>query len=121
MEDIVLQNRRAITAKKTASWVRNRIAVNMVTFYKRRTTTVKYASTWSTAVIVNGVVVVKDSGVLPVKAGQEIRFPVEAKGRFTPVDKDKWMMEHTIGVNPGLSNIHVDDDSGAGVLLNKKE
>ena len=72
-------------------------------------------------VIINGVIAVKDSKVLPINAGQEIRFPVEAKGRFTPVDKDKWMMEHTIGVNPGLSNIHVDDDSGAGVLLNKKE
>jgi N-acyl-D-glutamate deacylase len=72
-------------------------------------------------VIINGVTVVKDSKVLEVNAGQEIRFPVEAKGRFTPLDKDDWKMEHTIGVNPGLSNIHVDDDSGAGVLLNKKE
>ncbi|MBU1235083.1 MAG: amidohydrolase family protein [Proteobacteria bacterium] len=71
-------------------------------------------------VIVNGVIVVKDSEVLPVKAGQEIRFPVEPKGRFTPIDKDDWRMKHTIGVNPGLSNIHV-DDSGAGALLNKKE
>ena len=72
-------------------------------------------------VIVNGVIVVKDSEVLPVKAGQEIRFPVEAKGRFTPLDKDNWKMKHTIGVNPGLSNIHIHDDSGAGALLNKKE
>ena len=70
-------------------------------------------------VIVNGFIVVKDSEVLPVKAGQEIRFPVEAKGKFTPIDKDDWRIKHTIGVNPGLSNIHV-DDSGAGVLLNKK-
>jgi len=66
-------------------------------------------------------IVVKDSEVLPVKAGQEIRFPVEAKGKFTPLDKDNWHMEHTIGVNPGLSKIHLDDDSGAGVLLNKKD
>jgi N-acyl-D-glutamate deacylase len=66
---------------------------------------------------VNGVIVVKDSEVLPVKAGQEIRFPVEAKGRFTPLDKEDWRVQHIIGVNPGLSNIHV-DDSGAGVLLN---
>ena len=71
-------------------------------------------------VIINGVIAVKDSEVLPVKAGQEIRFPVEAKGRFTPLDKDDWKMKHTIGVNPGLLNIHV-DDSGAGALLNKKE
>jgi N-acyl-D-glutamate deacylase len=71
-------------------------------------------------VIINGVIAVKDSKVLPLKVGQEIRFPVEAKGRFTPVEKEKWMMEHTIGVNPGLSKIHVDDDSGAGALLKKK-
>jgi N-acyl-D-glutamate deacylase len=72
-------------------------------------------------VIVNGVVVVKDSEVLPVNAGQEIRFPVEPKGRFTPIDKEDWRVKHTIGVNPGLSTIPVDDDSGAGALLNKKE
>ena len=64
--------------------------------------------------------VVKDSEVLPVKAGQEIRFPVEAKGRFTPLDKDDWRVKHTIGINPGLSHIHV-DDCGAGELLNEKE
>jgi N-acyl-D-glutamate deacylase len=68
-------------------------------------------------VIVNGVIVVKDSEVLPVKAGQEIRFPIEAKGRFKPIDKDDWHMEHTIGINPGLSHPHV-DDCGAGVLFN---
>ncbi len=38
-------------------------------------------------VIVNGVTVVKNSEVLPVKAGQEIRFPIESKGRFTPIDR----------------------------------
>ena len=71
-------------------------------------------------VIVNGVIVVKDSEVLPVKAGKQIRFPIEAKGRFTPIDKEDWRVKHTIGINPGLSNIHV-DDSGAGALLDKKE
>jgi len=71
-------------------------------------------------VIVNGVIVVKDSEVLPVKAGKQIRFPIEAKGRFTPIDKDDWKVKHTIGINPGLSDIHV-DDSGAGELLNQKE
>ena len=54
-------------------------------------------------VIVNGVTVVKNNEVLPVNAGQEIRFPVEAKGRFTPIDKEDWRMKHTIGVNPDLS------------------
>ena len=67
-------------------------------------------------VIVNGVIVVKNSEVLPVKAGQEIRYPVEDKGRFTPLDKDDWRMKHTIGVNPSLQ-IHNYDDSGAGALL----
>ena len=51
-------------------------------------------------VIVNGVIVVKDSEVLAVKAGQEIRFPIENKGRFTPQDREKWLDKHTIGLNP---------------------
>ena len=57
---------------------------------------------------------------MPVKAGQEIRFPIEAKGRFTPIDKEDWRVKHTIGFNPGLSSIHV-DDSGAGALFKKTE
>ena len=71
-------------------------------------------------VIVNGVTVVKDNEVLDINAGQEIRFPVEDKGRFTPIDKEDWRVKHTIGINPGLSKIHI-DDSGAGDLLDKKE
>jgi len=68
-------------------------------------------------VVVNGTVVVKDSQVLPVKPGQEIRFPVEPKGRFKPIGVEGWLNEHTIGLNPELSEIHVDDESGAGQLL----
>jgi hypothetical protein len=35
--------------------------------------------------------VVKDSKVLPdVFPGQPIRFPVEEKGRFEPLDEDTW-------------------------------
>ncbi len=60
-------------------------------------------------VIVNGVTVVKNSEVLPVKAGQEIRFPIEAKGRFTPIVQEKWLNEHTIGLNPELLEGHLDD------------
>jgi N-acyl-D-glutamate deacylase len=71
-------------------------------------------------VIVNGVIVVKDSEVLPVKAGQEIRFPIEAKGRFNPQDREKWLNKHTIGLNPSLLEIQLDDDSGAGEVLDKK-
>jgi len=71
-------------------------------------------------VLVNGVIVVKNSEVLPVKAGKEIRFPVESKGRFIPIEQDKWLNEHTIGLNPSLLEIHLDDDTGAGEVLDKK-
>ena len=40
---------------------------------------------------------VKDSEVLPVKPGQEIRFPVEPKGRFEPIAVGGWLNEYTIG------------------------
>ena len=69
-------------------------------------------------VVVNGVVVVKDSEVLHVKPGQPIRFPVEDKGRLEPVEISKWLNENTIGLNPGLAKAHAHDDSGAGAALN---
>jgi N-acyl-D-amino-acid deacylase len=48
-------------------------------------------------VVVNGTVVVKDSKVLAdVKPGQPIRYPVEEKGRFEPVDVNRWISEKTI-------------------------
>jgi N-acyl-D-glutamate deacylase len=72
-------------------------------------------------VLVNGTIVVKDSEVLPVKPGQEIRFPVEDKGRFKPIELGGWLNEHTIGLNPDLSKIHLEDDSGAGVVLGGNE
>ena len=66
-------------------------------------------------VIVNGTIVVKDSEVLPVRPGQSIRFPVEAKGRFQPVEINKWLGEHSINVpDSGL------DDTGAGAILKQK-
>jgi len=68
-------------------------------------------------VVVNGKIVVKDSKVLPVKAGQQIRFPVEPKGRFKPIEIDGWLNKHTIGLNPGLAAIHAEDSSGAWALL----
>jgi len=71
-------------------------------------------------VIVNGVIVVKNNEVLPVKAGKEIRFPIEAKGRFVPIVREKWLNEYTIGLNPNFLELHLDDDSGAGKLLDKK-
>ena len=62
-------------------------------------------------VIVHGTVVVKDSKALPVKAGQPIRYPVEAKGRYEPASISKWITERTI-----LSALYPTvDDTGAGV------
>jgi len=72
-------------------------------------------------VVVNGAVVVKDSEVLPVKPGQEIRFPVETKGRFKPIEIGGWLNKHTIGLNPDLAKLHGNDESGAGKLLHGEE
>ena len=63
-------------------------------------------------VIVNGTIVVKKGDVLPVKPGQSIRFPVEAKGRFEPIDLKKWFGEHTIYT----PDTHELDDTGAAGL-----
>ena len=70
-------------------------------------------------VIVNGVIVVKDSEILAVKPGKEIRFPIEDKGRFTPQDREKWLDKHTIGLNPELLEGHTVDDNCAGEILDK--
>jgi len=63
-------------------------------------------------VIVNGTIVVKAGKVLPVKPGQSIRFPVEAKGRFEALDRNKWFGEHTINV----PDMHEMDDTGGAKL-----
>jgi hypothetical protein len=48
-------------------------------------------------VIVNGTVVVRDSKVLAdVYPGQPIRFPVEEKGRFEPLDADLWKQSYLV-------------------------
>jgi len=65
-------------------------------------------------VIVNGTVVVKDSKVLPVKPGKPIRFPVEDKGRFQPVDVGTWLGTYTISVPNGV------DDTGAAKVLKQE-
>jgi hypothetical protein len=60
-------------------------------------------------VIVNGAIVVEKSKVLRgVKPGQPIRYPVEDKGRFVPVDKNRWISENTI--TP--IDVHVEDSCG---------
>ncbi len=61
-------------------------------------------------VIINGMLVVKDSEVLPVRCGQPIRYPVEHKGRFVSVDSRRWIRKHTIETPP----ISHPDDTGAG-------
>ncbi|UCH52276.1 MAG: aminoacylase, partial [Pseudomonadota bacterium] len=66
-------------------------------------------------VIVNGTIVVDKGKVLPVKPGQPIRFPVESKGRHEPLDKNKWLGEHTINV----PDMHGMDDTGAGQVMKK--
>lgn len=67
-------------------------------------------------VIVNGEVALKDGNVLAVNAGQSIRFPVESKGRFVPVEVNKWLDEHAIKT-PGVQNM---DDTGATAVIEKK-
>ena len=45
-------------------------------------------------VLVNGVIVVKDSEVLKdINPGQPIRFPMEEKGRFEPLSLENWEKE----------------------------
>ena len=65
-------------------------------------------------VIVNGTIVVDNHQVLDVRPGQAIRFPVEKKGRFQPIDINKWINEHTIMTHPVADM----DDTGAGAILN---
>ncbi|NMM48319.1 amidohydrolase family protein [Marinigracilibium pacificum] len=60
-------------------------------------------------VIVNGTIVVDKGEVLPVKPGQPIRFPVEEKGRFVPVDFNNWLGDFTINV----PDMHEMDDTAA--------
>ena len=47
-------------------------------------------------VVVNGQIVVKDSKVLKIWAGQPIRYPVEAKGRFVPTSVEQWLRTFSI-------------------------
>jgi len=49
-------------------------------------------------VVVGGTLVVKDSVVQNVQAGQPIRFPVEDKGRFEPVSVNGWYSHHTTNI-----------------------
>jgi len=55
-------------------------------------------STGMKAVIVNGVVTVRDDKVLPVFPGQPIRFEPEAKPRFEPISVDSWNSVFSTGM-----------------------
>jgi N-acyl-D-glutamate deacylase len=55
-------------------------------------------STGMRAVIVNGQVTVRDDVLLPVFAGQPIRFEPEDKPRYEPVTVEKWNAEFTTGL-----------------------
>ncbi len=59
-------------------------------------------------VIVNGTIVVRESEVQDVRPGQPIRFPVEAEGRFEPVDWERWLDQHTI-MPPPIADEHFAD------------
>jgi len=67
-------------------------------------------------VIVNGTIVLKKGQVLDVNPGQPIRYPVESKGRFVPVEVNKWLDDHAIKT-PGVISI---DDTGATQVIEKK-
>ena len=55
-------------------------------------------STGMKAVIVNGQVAVRDDELLPVFAGQPIRFDPEDKPRFEPVSEEAWNAEFSTGM-----------------------
>jgi N-acyl-D-glutamate deacylase len=55
-------------------------------------------STGMRAVIVNGQVTVRDDVLLPVFAGQPIRFEPEAKPRFEPISVEGWNAEFSTGM-----------------------
>jgi N-acyl-D-aspartate/D-glutamate deacylase len=47
-------------------------------------------------VIVNGQFVKRDNKATDVMAGQQIRFPVEEKGRFVPATTKQWLKDFTL-------------------------
>jgi len=43
------------------------------------------------------------------------------QNRFEPIEVDGWLDEHTIGLNPEVKKIHLDEDTGAGKQLGEKD
>jgi len=70
-------------------------------------------STGMKAVMVNGVVVVRDDKVLPVFPGQPIRFDPEDKPRFVPISVESWNAKYSTGMPDSLSGSTL-IDKGAG-------
>lgn len=64
-------------------------------------------STGMKVVIVNGKITVKDDRLLPVFAGQPIRFEPESKPRFEPISVESWNEKYSTGI-PDLD--HHDSD-----------
>jgi len=60
-------------------------------------------STGMKAVIVNGQVTVRDDVLLPVFAGQPIRFEPEDKPRFEPISVESWNAEFSTGMPSDFS------------------
>ena len=57
-------------------------------------------------VLVNGTIVVKDSKVQKVFPGQPIRYPIEAEGRFKPLERDAYIKSVI-----GTDYIDLDDET----------
>ena len=66
-------------------------------------------STGMKAVIVNGQVTVRDDVLLPVFAGQPIRFEPEAKPRFEPISVESWNAEFSTGMPSDFSGCGPED------------
>ena len=58
------------------------------------------------AVIVNGQVTVRDDVLLPVFAGQPIRFEPEDKPRFVPISVESWNAEFSTGMPDVTARFH---------------
>lgn len=66
-------------------------------------------STGMKAVIVNGQVTVRDDVLLPVFAGQPIRFEPEAKPRFEPISLESWNATFSTGMPSEFSGAFPED------------
>jgi len=96
---MLAMNRTPIVAKKIVTTV---LTCGLVVF-----------ATAAAAQGFDGTIVVKEGKVLPVKPGQPMCFPVEAEGRFQPVEVNTWLGEHAINV----PDMHGMDDPGTGAML----